>query len=359
MIKAEQIRQSRKEWLEMGWNPITDPEFKLRRITPKQGKKALYLNEALDYALSKKSLKDKSVKGYGSMLRFIKEVAVKTGHNLLEISQVDRGACLDLIDECAKVRKFSNHNYNKHISVLRAMLSELLNYRVINVNPLLDFKDKTVPESNLYEAYTEDEKARISIHLAKVHPQLFVVMSVVYHTGIRPQEALELLVRNVDMKEGIITIAQEAGNLEKSKTTSIRRVPINPHLFALLEGMDLGNFPGDYFVFGTPLKRGGGASIRVNGNRIHGAMRPDYLMPNKTRVKRDTVTKLWKKLIIDPPPIGLGIDKKLYASKHTGADDKVEAGLSLKEVQHLFGHESEAMSARYNKKKKALEANKV
>ena len=32
------------------------------------------------------------------------------------------------------------------------MYSELLNRRVITVNPLLDFKDKTVPESNKYAA---------------------------------------------------------------------------------------------------------------------------------------------------------------------------------------------------------------
>lgn len=348
MTQAEQLRQEREDWLKMGWNPILDPDFKLRNIIVKQGKTVMYLNDALDYAMSKKTLKKKSKLGYGSMLSFIKEIALKTGASMLEVAQMDRGACLDLIDECAKERDFSNHAYNKYISILRSMFSVLLDRRLINANPLSDFKDKTVPESNKYAPYTEDEKRRIAKHLARVHPQLFVVMSVVYHTGIRPQEALELLIRDVDMKEDIITIAQEADNLEKSKTTSVRKVPINPHLYQLLDGMHVDRFPADYFVFGTPFQRGG---------RMR-AMHPTYFTPNQFHVKRDTLTKLWKKLVIDGPPDGLGIKKHLYAAKHTGTDDKVEAGLELKEVQHLYGHQSEAMTERYNKKKRAMEAKK-
>jgi hypothetical protein len=58
-------------------------------------------------------------------------------------------------------------------------------------------------------------------------------------------------------------------------------------------------------------------------------MRDDFLLPSPVEVKRDTVTKLWKKLVIDE----LGINKYLYTSKHTGTDDKIHAGLSLKEIQ--------------------------
>ncbi|WP_350340244.1 tyrosine-type recombinase/integrase [Paraflavitalea speifideaquila] len=47
--------------------------------------------------------------------------------------------------------------------------------------------------------------------------------------------------------------------------------------------------------------------------------------------------------------------KHLYSAKHTGADNMVEAGLDLREVQYLYGHESEAMTKRYNKKKKEIE----
>lgn len=45
----------------------------------------------------------------------------------------------------------------------------------------------------------------------------------------------------------------------------------------------------------------------------------------------------------------MGVNKYLYASKHTGADDKIDVGLSLKEIQIMYGHASESMTKRYNK----------
>jgi integrase len=275
----------------------------------------------------------------------------------LPVSQYDRGVCLSLIDECSKERDFSNHNYNKHISVLRSMFSVLVNYRILNLNPLVGYEDKDVPESNLYQDYTENEKERIYKHLLKVHPQLFVVMSLVYHTGIRPKEVLALKVDNIDLGNLIITIAPEEG-AENSKTLNVRRIPVNPHLYELLKGMNLESFPDNYFVFGSPFKNGRSHPINENGKRVYGSMVKDYLTPNATRVKRDTVTKLWRKLIIDGPPTGLGIKKYLYAAKHTGTDDKTDAGLELQDIQHMYGHKSEAMTERYKKRKRQMEAKK-
>ncbi len=156
MAQAEQLRQEREDWLKKGWNPIVDPEFKLLRITNKNGKIQMNLCEALDYALAKKSLKNRSLQDYRNIVSFIKEVAINTGHSLLDVAQMDRPTSLDLIDECSRIREFSNHNYNKYVSCLRAMFSELLNRRIITVNPLLGFRDKIVPESNKYTAYTTD-----------------------------------------------------------------------------------------------------------------------------------------------------------------------------------------------------------
>lgn len=57
-------------------------------------------------------------------------------------------------------------------------------------------------------------------------------------------------------------------------------------------------------------------------------------------------------LIIDE----LGINKKLYAAKSTGTDDMIDAGLLLQEIQILYGHSSEAMTKRYNKRKRLIQA---
>ena len=315
-IEAETLCEARELWLSAGWNPITDPEFKLRALKTKSGKKQMLFNDAIDYAFSKKTLKKKSIQDYRNMLRYIKEVAEKTGHNLMHIADMDRGIFLDLLDECAKIRKFSNHAYNKYSDCLRSMLTTCVDYRIIDLNPLRDLKHREVPESNKYAPFTEQEKKKIAEHLTKVQPRFFVAMSVVYHTGIRPKEALSFKVSHIDLENKMITIAPDMDS-ENSKTTAVRRIPINPHLYSLLKNMKLHKFPANYFAFGSPATSGkgnaGAGSIKLkDGTRVSGAMRPDYFTPSLVEVDRDTVTKLWKTLIID----GLGINKHFYAKTY-------------------------------------------
>lgn len=349
--EAEALLEAREIWLAAGWNPVADPKFKARSFKASNSKKEMFFNDAIDYAFSKKThLKKKSIADYRNILGFIKTTAAASGFSYLQMSAIDRGILLDLLDECSRIRKFSNHAYNKHADCLRSMLTTLVDYRIIDVNPLRDLKDKEVPESNKYAPYTDSEKKQIADHLKKVHPRLFVVMSVIYHTGIRNKETLSLKVKDIDLNNRIITIAPDM-DANNSKTNSVRRIPINSHLFFLLKAMKLEKYPGEFFAFGSPRispKNGGAGEKSIN------SMDQRYFTPSPVEVKRDTLTRLWEKLIIK----GLGINKYLYAAKHTGADDKVDAGLELSEIQILFGHKSEAMTERYNKRKRENSANK-
>ncbi len=65
------------------------------------------------------------------------------------------------------------------------------------------------------------------------------------------------------------------------------------------------------------MRKGGGAlRNKKMENEFTGAMRSDYFTPSPYHVRRgDTITKLWKALVMDPPPTGLGIKKHLYAAK--------------------------------------------
>lgn len=54
------------------------------------------------------------------------------------------------------------------------------------------------------------------------------------------------------------------------------------------------------------------------------------------------------------PKTGLGINKHLYALKHTGADDKILAGIELDALRELYGHTSKLMTERYARKVKDI-----
>lgn len=77
--EAEGLREAREDWLKMGWNPVTDPEFKLRKIMSKTTASEMNFNEAVDFALSKKKLATKSARDYGNVLKHIKATATKSG----------------------------------------------------------------------------------------------------------------------------------------------------------------------------------------------------------------------------------------------------------------------------------------
>ena len=78
----------------------------------------------------------------------------------------------------------------------------------------------------------------------------------------------------------------------------------------------------DLYLFGTP---------RLQGGHLD---RSDMFSPNTYKIKRDTVTKYWKKYVKDE----LGIDKKMYSLKHKAANDMMFDGVDLETIQTIFGH---------------------
>jgi len=55
----------------------------------------------------------------------------------------------------------------------------------------------------------------------------------------------------------------------------------------------------------------------------------------------------------------LGIEKHQYALKHTGADDKILAGVPLEALRDLYGHSSKLMTEKYARIWKILTSAKI
>lgn len=83
------------------------------------------------------------------------------------------------------------------------------------------------------------------------------------------------------------------------------------------------------------------------------AMDKNYFMPSPVQVRDKTVSGLWKKLVMAPEEEGgLGINKKMYGLKHTGADDYILSGVNIEALKSMFGHSSLLMTERYISKLK-------
>jgi integrase len=364
---AEALRQAKEDWLKLGWNPIVDPEFKARNIVKVSDLKSMLFCEAMDFALGKKKLAKKTKQDYGNQLVYVKAMAEKLGYSALPVSQFKRVHFMHLLHELSEERKFSNHNYNKYRDTVRAMFTVLLKWEAVEYNPASMVDDLKTAESNLYASLTQEEKNKISKLLCTQYYNFYRFILVIYHTGIRPKEILALRIRDIDLKKQLITIVPDIEE-ENSKTTNLRYVPIPDELLPYLEELELHKYPKDYYVFGSPFESGKGnrgagsrawstvgMSGRFTKTGISGAKRPDYLMPSPNHVKRDSVTKLWKELVIDDA----GIDKKMYALKHTGGDDKILAGIDLDALREMYGHTSKYMTENYAKIIKEVNATQI
>jgi len=331
-----------------GWNPLTNT-YPLKTIEQIELERLQSMGfcEALDFAHSKCVVATKTKLDYGTTIRFMKLGAEQLGIHHTQISLIKKHHIKLLLEHVKNDRKWSNHAYNKNLGYLGAMLERLIDWEIIEINPVHKIKTLPVAETQMYQPLTDDEKNKIREYLYVNHYRFFVYLMVIYHTGIRPKEVLALKVKDINRDNSEITIVPNL-TAENSKTKNIRKVPINQHLQLLIREFRLQDYSKDFYIFGSPFEAGKGN--RGSSKTGSGVFHVDYFKPSLISIKRDTVTKLWKKIVKDK----LQINKYQYAMKHTGADDKILAGIDLDALRELYGHSSKFMTEKYARKVKEV-----
>lgn len=342
------LRKAREEWLKSGWNPITNSfnsDKEPDESTNIDLLRAMTLNKALDYSLAQCSVSKATYRGYAGIIRFFQKAANELGIGNLPIQDIKRHYIRSVIRKIKADRKWSNKAYNKSLGYLSAVFTPLVEAEIIEYNPASDIKRLPTVETVKYEPLTEDEKRKILQYLYFNHYRYLAYLMVIYHTGIRCKEVLLLKIKDVDLRSRTIKIIPDLDE-ENSKVKRIRYVPINDHLLPFFREMRLSELPSHYYVFGSPWNRTSGGNLETG----KGSMNVNYLKPSPYKVKRDSVTRLWKKIVRDK----LKINKYQYAMKHTGADDKILAGVTLDALKELYGHSSKLMTEKYARKVKEV-----
>jgi integrase len=333
-----------KEQLKAGWNPFDKaPEINKAQEPISEVDRLLSMNfiQALDFALSECKVASHTFKGYRLCVDYIKTAAKAIGIDSTPAAQIEQTHIKLLLKKCSEMRKWTNKSYNKNVGYLCAVLGRLIEWDVIKHNPAEKIKTLPTTETEKFIPYTEDEKSRIREYFYLHHYNFYVIVMMIYHCGLRPKEILSLKIKDIDLTGRTIKIYPEI-ELENSKTKSVRKIPINNHLLPFLRELQLHKFNPDYYAFGSPYEKGMGNRGSSAGRKT-GAMHPDYFKPSEVMIKRDTITKFWKKIVIDK----LRINKYLYAAKHTGGREKILAGMDLDALKTLYGHSSKYMTEKY------------
>jgi integrase len=333
LVEAESIRDALHQKLKEGWNPnVPDVVNMYNNLTFK---------EALDFAIEKKTLQlgSKTLCGYKSTVKFVKEALKATNMNNLLIGETKRIHIKLILEKTKEQRKWSNKSFNKNLGYLKAILSELMQWDIIENNPAHGIKSLKVGEITAFTPATDEEIKLIKEKILAEFPSFYVYIISIFHTGIRPEELLHIQVKMIDLKKSQIILPPEI-----TKTDIERIVPLNPFLKTYFKEMNLEQHNNDYYVFG---------SKRQHTNR--GLKKDLDFIPGPRRLNRDCASKLWRKLIID----GLKINVNMYSLKHLGANKKILAGVELDALRELYGHTSKMMTLRYAKVVKEVNRNQI
>jgi integrase len=365
LAAANSLKAALTKQLEKGWNPLTNTMPVEQIINPLDNNISLLpFSKALTHALSECKVSPGSKKEYrltvNHLLPILKKVTVpiesgqcQVDFSVLPAGQIKKYHIKLVLEEAFREYKWSNNNWNKHLRNLQCVLSRLVDSDVYEHNPAHDIKPLDVVESNKYEPLNERDKKKIREDIFLHHFGFYVYLMTIYHAGLRPFEVLALRIPDVNLEIRQINIVPDPSK-NNSKTRNVRPVPINDELYVLLKVWIEGSADPNFFLFGSPYTSGKGNRGSAKGG-FSGAMHPDYFQPSNTQIKRDTVTRLWKKLLINK----LGVKKHMYALKHTGGDDKIMAGVDLDALRDLYGHQNKRMSERYAKRIKEIYKNEI
>lgn len=323
-IEFEALAKALHEKLKTGWNPnaphidFSQPDYTIVN--------------ALHFAIEKKkpNIAPKTFSGYSGTISFICDAITYLGLRALPIADTKRAHIKLILETAQQRRKWSNKAYNKHLNHLKAILSELIQWDIIQYNPAYQIKNLPVEETEANIPATPRQHIKIKETLENHYPDFYKFIITIFHTGMRPAEILQIKLEMIDLYKQQIILPAE--------TTKVRRkriVPINNHLLQHYLAMQLDKYPKHYYLFGSHREPG-------KGNQ---GTTEDFI-PGPTALKRDTATKRWHKIV----KVGLGFQVNMYSNKHAGANAKILAGMSLDALRELYGHSSILMTEKYAKK---------
>ncbi|MCT7905139.1 Tyrosine recombinase XerD [Candidatus Ornithobacterium hominis] len=315
------LREALKRKLESGWIP------EKKKVEKKKVEIPTYnFNQALDFSINKLEyrLKKKSISCYKGTVRFAKDAAKKLDYHNINIVDINRFHIKNILEKIKKERNWSNHSYNKHTGYLKSVLTELVEYQIIEKNPshgIRTLKYHSPPT----EILTSEEQTAVINHLKIHHPTFLVFIKFLYQTGIRPKELLGLKIKCIDIEREMILVSSD-----DSKNSKYRLVPIKKNILEDLKKM-IRNVDEEWYLFGSPRHFGGNYILEKSYS------------PSPYRTKRDTATRHWKKWVKE----GLGIEKNMYSMKHKGANDMLKDGVDLDTIKVIFGHSDSKITEIY------------
>jgi integrase/recombinase XerD len=250
---------------------------------------------------------------YSCLIRRFKEFLNDKRYHLstLTIEEFNYVHAQKFMDYYLEERKVENRTYNYALMHMRSFFTVLMEREWVNVNPFKKIKMLPVEETSIV-AFSEEDLKKLRENLPTYNYDLYIVAGLIYYCFLRPAELMRLRVQDFHVEQGYLSIPAHVSKNKKQTTIDI------PSNFLIdLAQFDL-NYPEEYFVFARHLKRG-----------------PKEAAPTR-------IAGYWRTFADE-----FGIDKNIYALKHTGNGRASEAGITPRDLQLHNRHHSLDMTQKY------------
>lgn len=212
--------------LRAGWRPWLDsPVYRTHEAVVK-------VIRAM-YDVKAKELRPDSLRNYRARVEVFAKWCSANAFDVLpcaEFSAVHAQAFMDHVSEGISAKTFNNYLID-----FRALCAAACKRGYMTDNP---FKSVTMrrPQQAAHRAPTAEECAMLIDWCRRYDLPMLVCIGLVYHCALRPAEICRLLIRDVDLQRGTITV-----HADNAKSGRARHVTIPAHFVPLLKGHITGN----------------------------------------------------------------------------------------------------------------------
>ena len=283
-----------------GWNPFFENED--ARFYEKLTVVAdLFLKEKT------KELRENTLRSYRSFINMLLSFVNKENPELI-CSMFNQSLAVRYMDYLYNTRNVNPTTYNNQLKMGIAFFNWSVEKNYSKQNPFEKIKKKPKVRKTR-RTIPSDVRQQIIEYLTRTNNIPFLILcKLVYNSLIRPKEILLIQIEHIHMKEKYIVIPGE--NAKNHKT---RHSAINDDIIADLKKLNLNNYPGKYYLFGSDLQ------------------------PSAVPAHVKRAGKEWVKV---RAALKLPIEMQLYSFRDTGIFDMLKSGIDDLSVMQHADHSS-------------------
>jgi len=196
------------------------------------------------------------------------------------------------------------------VETISGIFKKMHKMKLITDNPFTVIDRIPEPQSDLFQLFTDEELSAIFAHLRERKIELLLYAYFIYYCYMRPASINNIDASWLSFPSKTVTVP---GQWHKNGKPSTKQL-LNP-VYELLIETGANKLPKGFYLFGHGLRQG------------------------SERCSDDRYNKDWNRYVIGE----LGINKKIYALKHTGGSNYIKDNPGLPNIvwlQKQMGHSS-------------------